>query len=153
MLPSLILPPLLNASLTTPPSTTPLSTPLSAPTCWQQQPPGHHQLWPTIFRDCKASIAQIPLSGSGRKPLVFSHNPDIGFEVPHSWQSGNCVVEIDVVEDDVVETTSFENVVEEATRLAKSCVIAKPHLGGKVYVGKEGGLQIWVFGFGRVGGG
>lgn len=145
LLPSL--PSLLNASLTT---TTPQpqpTRPSSTVYCWEQQPPHQQQLVPTTWIACKEALKGIPLGDAGLKPVTFGRSAHSGFQVPHTWDAGNCVVEIDVEEDDVTETTNFAALMILAFEMAVQCVIPPPHLGGRALIGQEGGLKLMMFGF------
>ncbi len=125
-----------------------LNTSLSAPTlgCWGQNPPNETQILPITYKGCKAAIQSIPVGEKGFAPITFAHSADAGFEVPESWQSGNCVVAIDVVGPNFRETSTFAAIVERAFDLAVECVITAPHFGGRSFLGKDEGLEVWLYG-------
>lgn len=143
------LPFLLAASLTTTPHPSPTQTP-SIVYCDTPQSSPH--LPPTTYSACTLAIKRIPLSDAGLKPITFSRHPSTGFQVPHTWAAGNCAIEIDVLGEEVVVTSSFAAVFIMAFEVAVGCVIQEPHLGGWGAVGEGEGLGVRVFGVGDEGG-
>lgn len=79
-------------------------------------------------------------------PVVFSQSPTAGFQVPETWQSGNCAVSIEVEGSDVEETSTFAAIVKRAHDLMLVCVIQEPHLGGRAVVGDRGRLKVSLYG-------
>ena len=51
---------------------------------------------------------------------------------------------IDVLGDDVEETTTFAAILTQAFYIAPKCVIQPPHFGGKCRVGERGMLGVAV---------
>lgn len=101
---------------------------------------------PLTWVACKEAITKIPLSDAGLKPISFGRSEDAGFQVPYTWESRGCIVEIDVVSEDVTETATFLGLLVVADAIAKECVIKPPHMGGRAEVGDENGLQIGIYG-------
>lgn len=143
------LPSLLNVSLTTSSLTPHPTAPSTSIYCWTQQPPQEKQLVPTTYLPCKEAIKDIPLGDAGLKPVSFGRSEKSGFQVPHLWERGNCVVEIDVTEESITETTNFAELLLVAFEIAVECVIKGEHLGGGAVVGEDGGLNVWIYGFER----
>lgn len=82
-------------------------------------------------------------------PVIFSRSKDAGFQVPESWTYGQCTIEIDMITEDIEETTTFAAIFKRAFDLTKECVIHPPHLGGRSLLGNHGYLKIWIYGFGK----
>ena len=117
--------------------------------CFVQNPPSQPQLTPLTYAACKRAVQNIPIGEKALAPIIFSHNPDAGFQVPHTWNYGGCVIMIDTVEDDAEETTTFAAVFKRAFDLAVECVIKPPHLGGRSKLGATQMLEIAIIESGR----
>lgn len=78
------------------------------------------------------------------KPITFSRSDRAGFKVPAHWDFDNCAVEIDVVEDDDEERTTFAAILKRAFDLVLECVIHPPHLGGRSFIGADEKLVVSV---------
>ena len=55
-------------------------------------------------------------------------------------------MEIDTVEDDAEETTTFAEVFRRALYVATDCVAEPPHLGGKTRLGPTQMLELGIIG-------
>ncbi|KAL6712877.1 hypothetical protein ACLMJK_009589 [Lecanora helva] len=137
---------LLNTSTllnTTSPISIPSQTTLE---CYGQNPPNETQLVPLIYKQCREVIAGIYTGQKALAPIVFGREAKAGFKVPHSWVFGSCVVSVDVTGDGVEETENFAAILKRAFDLAVECVIKPPHLGGRSFLGREGGLEVFLLG-------
>lgn len=48
--------------------------------------------------------------------------------------------------EEMTATATFAELLMAAFDIAVECVIKGEHLGGRAFVGEEGGLQIWMYG-------
>lgn len=114
--------------------------------CWEQNPSHEPQFTPLTYVECKQAIQDIPMGEKALAPLSFGRDPDAGFTVPYTWKYGNCAVEIDVLEEDDSERSTFAAIFKRAFDIAVKCVIEPPHLGGKGLVGEKGLLMVLMHG-------
>ena len=112
--------------------------------CWEQNPPRDPQLTPLTYIECKQAIRDIPMGEKALAPVSFGRDPDAGFTVPYTWKSGSCAIEIDVLREDDMETSTFAAIFKRAFDIAVQCVIKPPHLGGKGLVGENEQLMVWM---------
>ena len=112
--------------------------------CFRQNPPSVPQLSPLTYVACQTALNKIPVRGKAHAPLTFSHSASAGYIVPHTWSNENCVVIIDVLGDDVEETTTFSVILSKVFDIALKCVINPPHFGGKSRVGERGMLGVAI---------
>jgi hypothetical protein len=135
--PLLILP-LLNSSLA------------AGPFCWHQDPHSQPQRVTLDYRQCRAAITDLKISARQalRTPLTFGRSSDVGFEVPKTWDHGKCHVTIDMTRSDVMETTTFATILEQAIDINLACVSKPPFLGGEVSVGDHHLIKLSIHGDG-----
>ena len=114
--------------------------------CWEQNPPSEPQLPPLTYIECKGAIGKIPMGAKALAPVSFSRDPSAGFILPNKWDSGNCAIEIDVVQADDEEHSTFAAIFKRAFDIAVECVINPPHLGGKGLVGDHDRLRVSIYG-------
>lgn len=81
-----------------------------------------------------------------RTPLTFGRSPDVGFEVPKTWDYANCHIMIDMVRSDVMETSKFVTILERAVDLNIACVTKPPFLGGETSVGDHSLIKLSIHG-------
>ena len=133
----LVLLPLLNASRT-----------LQGGRCYKQTPAYMPEVVPPTYQNCISAIGYIPLFDKSHALISFGRSPAAGYQVPKRWIHRDCVLRLDVTnEDDVDQATFYE--IERTTRaLTELCVKHRsPFLGGMTDVGLHGSLTISVFGF------
>lgn len=126
-----------------------LNATLSATTnCWNQNPHTEQQLAPLRYKQCREAINEISddAAKEGRAPLTFGRDSHVGFEVPETWDYAGCHVTIDMVRPDVMEATTFENILHKAIGLNWQCVNKAPFLGGEVYVGENHLIKVSIHG-------
>ena len=114
--------------------------------CWGQYPPSEPQLPVFTYIECKQAFRDIPMGEKALAPLLFGRDPGAGFTVPYLWHYGNCVIEVDVVRQEVDERSTFAAIFKRAFDVAVECVIKPPHLGGKGLVGEHEQLKVWIYG-------
>lgn len=133
--PLLILP-LLNSSLA------------SGPYCWHPDPHSQPQRARLDYRQCRAAITDLKISARRefRTPLTFGRSSGVGFEVPRTWDHGNCHVTIDMTSSDVMETTTFATILKLAIDVNLACVSKPPFLGGEVSVGDHHLIKLSIHG-------
>lgn len=112
--------------------------------CFRQNPPSVPQLSPLTYVTCQTALDKIPVRQKAHAPLTFSHSASAGYVVPHTWSHENCIVIIDVLGDDVEETTTFFAILSKGFDIALKCVINSPHFGGRSRVGERGMLGIAI---------
>lgn len=112
--------------------------------CWGQNPPSEPQLTPLTYKICRETISSIPMGAQALKPITFGRSEHSGFMVPAHWENENCGVEIDVVEAEYVERTTFAAIWKRAFDLAIECVIHPPHFGGRSFVGEDEKLVVAI---------
>ena len=79
-------------------------------------------------------------------PVSFSREPDAGFPVPSKWDHGDCIVEIDVLQEGEKEISTFAAIFKRAFNIAVDCVIKPPNLGGHGLVGTNQRLGVVIRG-------
>lgn len=84
-------------------------------------------------------------------PLIFSRDRNRGFKVPRTWQSGGCVVRVDVISADEEEVSTMEDVFVQAGLINGNCVALHSHLGGTVALGAEEKMNVTVLGWSPLG--
>ena len=114
--------------------------------CWGQNPPGEPQLTLIKYVECKQAIRKIPMGGKALAPVSFGREPDAGFPVPFKWDHGDCIVEIDVLQEGETETSTFAAIFKRAFDIAVDCVIKPPNLGGHGLVGTNERLGVVIRG-------
>ena len=92
--------------------------------CWQERPGS--QLVPTTFKDCRSVIRWLSTFDRASSPMIFSRRQGAGYLVPAQWISGNCILAIDMISDDVEDFLSFQDIAVEAYTVALACVITPP---------------------------
>ncbi|CAF9906323.1 hypothetical protein IMSHALPRED_004170 [Imshaugia aleurites] len=130
-------------SLASPISNTSLSI---AVACWKQNPPREPQLTPVTYVECKQAICDIPMGEKALAPLSFGRDTGAGFTVPYTWDFGGCAIEIDVLREHDMATSTFAAIFKRAFDIAVECVIKPPHLGGKGSVGEDEQLMVSIHG-------
>ncbi|KAL8870720.1 MAG: hypothetical protein Q9174_003302 [Haloplaca sp. 1 TL-2023] len=102
---------------------------------------------PTAFNKCNIALNRmVPNMRTGRKPIAFSRSDTQGLKVPMRWPSGNCVIQIDVLEDGDTDVSTLYHLAVQASYLNTRCVMGPPHLGGEIVLGMERKLNLTVFG-------
>ncbi len=66
--------------------------------------------------------------------------------MPYAWPYGSCAVQIDVLQEDDKESSTFAAIFKRAFDVAVECVIKPPHLGGQGFVGEDGRLKVSITG-------
>ena len=113
--------------------------------CWTTSPKSH--LVPTTFKDCRRLIKWVNSFDQDRHPMTFSRKRGVGYQVPHQWIAGTCVLGIDMISDEAEDTLTFHEIGVEAYVLALGCVIHPPHLGGERSVGSRKLLNVTIWGY------
>ncbi|MCJ1368446.1 hypothetical protein MMC16_007589 [Acarospora aff. strigata] len=99
---SLLITPLLAIPANTPPGPSSHSSALVPQQrknydCFEDDLSDRHEPFHIVSqRDCVAALQQIQGADKTYAPMVFAREPGIGFEVPHSWRSGSCIIYIDI---------------------------------------------------------
>ncbi|KAL8752053.1 MAG: hypothetical protein Q9199_006003 [Rusavskia elegans] len=76
--------------------------------CWMQKTATSEKPIPTVFKACHDAIKiMFPDPVSGQKPILFSRKENHGYQVPKQWRRGNCVIKIDMHDDDAEDTLTF----------------------------------------------
>ncbi|KAI4269096.1 MAG: hypothetical protein L6R38_007594 [Xanthoria sp. 2 TBL-2021] len=116
--------------------------------CWTQKTPTSEKPIPTVFKACHDAIKiMFPDPKSGQKPILFSRKENHGYQVPKQWRRGNCVVRIDMHDDDAEDTLTFLDLATAAGKVNIVCVARPPHFGGSVAVGANQVMNVSVFGW------
>ena len=79
-------------------------------------------------------------------PIYFSRDPEQGYEIPHTWEHGTCVIEIDAHPTDEGDITTLVEIAKIAIDISLLCVEEQPYLGGRQHVGKRGVLNVFIYG-------
>ncbi|KAL8658830.1 MAG: hypothetical protein Q9226_000763 [Calogaya cf. arnoldii] len=115
--------------------------------CYTQKTPTSERPIPTVFKACHETVKiMFPDPDSGQKPILFSRKENHGFEVPRQWRRGNCVIRIDMHDDDAEDTLTFLDLATAAGMVNILCVARPPHFGGSVVVGPRQVMNVSVFG-------
>lgn len=102
---------------------------------------------PTVFKTCYDAVKLLlPDPRSVRKPILFSRKEDHGYQVPRQWRRGNCVVRVDMHDDDAEDTLTFLDLATAAGTVNVVCVARPPHFGGTLAVGARQVMNVSVFG-------
>lgn len=101
---------------------------------------------PTTFHACYQIVKFLVRHERIDIPIDFSRRQGVGYLVPAQWTAGNCIISIDMLSDDDVETASFSDIAHEAGLVVLGCVVHPPHLGGTQWVGERRVMQVSVFG-------
>ncbi len=89
----------------------------------------------------------LPDAASIQKPILFSRKENRGFQLPRQWRRGNCVISVDMHNDDDEDTFSFLGLATKAGLLNVICVARPPHYGGTVVVGERQVMNISIRGW------
>ncbi|CAO1601547.1 hypothetical protein XANCAGTX0491_005202 [Xanthoria calcicola] len=106
--------------------------------CWMQKTPTGPMPIPTFFKTCYDAV-KLLLPDPRRKE---NH----GYQVPRQWRRGNCVVRIDMHDDDAEDTLTFLDLATAAGTVNVVCVARPPHFGGTLAVGARQIMNVSVFG-------
>ena len=84
--------------------------------------------------DCYEAIRLISCNTIGsakmNAPMVFSRNPDHGFELPHKWTWKSCSVLVDILDDEEQITLPLATIAAMALAVTNQCVTT-PVAGGR----------------------
>lgn len=116
--------------------------------CYKQAPSHIPEIVPPTYHNCIAAIAYIPLYDKSHALISFGRSPNAGYQVPKRWIHHDCVLRLDVTNEDDVDQATFYEIERTARGLTELCVKYKyPFLGGTTDVGLHRSLTISVFGF------
>ena len=116
--------------------------------CFGQPPPHTPHIVRPAYHDCVEAIRFIPQFDKSHAPMTFGRKATAGYKVPKKWIYRDCVLKLDVENEDDVDEATFERIQFAARGLTELCVrFNPPFLGGITDVGKYRSLHISVFGF------
>ncbi len=114
--------------------------------CFIQPPLPQPRLLPATYDDCFQAGLQMRVGDKAEAPIYFSRDPSVGFQLPHTWEHGNCAIEIDVDPPGEGDTTTFMQMHRVALRTMMLCVKDFPRLGGRDRLGPKEVLVMFVYG-------
>ena len=105
---------------------------------------------PATYIDCVNAIWNIGKDVKDPRATKnfnrHTEDPEADFSVPVLFLSNTCMISIDVGKEDDHDTLSIIDLQAKAVELVDECVKPRPHLGGKVWVGRKQVIRVIVFG-------
>lgn len=113
------------------------------PQCYPPDAP----LLPAVTKDCTTIIDMMLAGDKSQAPMRFSRIAGQGYQVPHRWVYGSCVVLIDLVEV-AEDTMSISTIANTALGIMHLCVgrAGTPGLGGREYTGPKDKMLVLLAG-------
>ena len=111
-------------------------------TCFEHR----SNLYPAKYLDCVAAIDNMS-RGKATQPCTFSRGRPADVKLPKNFSSGSCLVTLDMVYDDQIDTVTFSDIRDRALALAFQCTRNPIHdNGGVAPVGPMEILYITIIG-------
>ncbi|CAF9914042.1 MAG: hypothetical protein ALECFALPRED_009216 [Alectoria fallacina] len=107
-------------------------------------PPG--PFYPIKYSGCTDAASKVLPDLRGNVPLTFSRGDNADIQLPSQARSGNCVMGLDVLEEDDEDIIGLQDAHGIALALCTLCVKGYYRYGGKTPVGPRGVVQISVLG-------
>lgn len=113
------------------------------PQCYPLDAP----LLPAVTKDCTTVVDMMLAGDKSQAPMHFSRKAGQGYQVPHRWIYGSCVVLINLV-DEAEDTMSISTIANTALGIMHLCVSrpGTPGLGGREYTGPKDKMLVLLAG-------
>ena len=102
--------------------------------------------YPIRYPGCLDAADEILLSRRKNVPLTFSRSENADIQLPWRIHGGNCLMSLDVLNNDDEEVMSIQDANEIATALCRVCVRGYYRYGGTTPVGPRRVVHISVYG-------
>ena len=103
-----------------------------------------------FVEDCRLLARDVAnLSRSGRKYIFGTPDiPNVDFTVPQTFSRKTCVLNVLEIDSSqpVSDAFTLRYLSQKLLRMAETCVLQPPHLGGEAPIGARGVLEIIVLG-------
>ena len=106
----------------------------------------HRELYPVRFQDCYHALEELHNFKNPVRQVIFARRKRVGFRLPRAFQSGSCVISIEVTNDDDSDKFSPSTVHNKARELALRCTEGDLRFGGRAKVGPLMVVDVLVFG-------
>ncbi|KAL9597121.1 MAG: hypothetical protein Q9219_005343 [cf. Caloplaca sp. 3 TL-2023] len=115
--------------------------------CFDQIPPFPAPI-PTVFKHCHDTIKYKMMLDSklAMLPQHFSRTEGRGVTVPAYWQTGQCLIKIDMHTETDEDTLRFFDISVQASMINIYCVARPPHWGGTSLVGPKEVMNVTLYG-------
>lgn len=107
-------------------------------------PPG--PFYPIKYPGCTDAADEILANVRGDVPLLFSRSESADIQLPWRARSANCVMALDVLNDDDEDIIGIQDARGIALALCSNCVKGYYRYGGRTPVGPRGVVYISVYG-------